>query len=236
MLDDQICILQELFSDATIACDGHFYPVHKLVLSTCSEYFAGMFERTPCKHPIIVLKDVGHKDVDFLLSYMYGGEVSVAQADLPNLIRAAETLRIKGLAAPDEPPPDESPGLINDKENDKSKDEERRRRPRAKRQRTSYSSGSSAPCSDNNDDDAKPIKTEIPPTPDARAADTESTGTVEEQDIGLLTQTHTISNSVTQMYDDTNPLEVIFIIFSFFKKCLYSNIKILSTYYACYIL
>lgn len=63
-----------------------------------------MFERTPCKHPVIVLKDMSSKDVEFLLSYMYGGEVSVGQSDLPSLIKAAETLQIKGLVAPDDPP------------------------------------------------------------------------------------------------------------------------------------
>ncbi|RXG68534.1 Longitudinals lacking protein-like [Armadillidium vulgare] len=96
--------IKDLFSDATIACDGQFYPVHKFVLSTCSDYFANMFERTPCKHPIIVLKDISSKDIELLLSYMYGGEVRVSQIDLPSLIKAAEALKVKGLAVPDDLP------------------------------------------------------------------------------------------------------------------------------------
>lgn len=88
----------------TLACEGKFYPVHKLVLSTCSDYFSKMFESTPCKHPIIVLKDIQCKDMEALLSYMYAGIVSVAQSDLAHLIKAAELLQIKGLAVPDEPP------------------------------------------------------------------------------------------------------------------------------------
>lgn len=35
---------------------------------------------------------------------MYAGEVNVPQSHLPTLIKAAETLQIKGLAAPDEEP------------------------------------------------------------------------------------------------------------------------------------
>ncbi|XP_076045223.1 uncharacterized protein LOC143027676 isoform X3 [Oratosquilla oratoria] len=93
---------KEIYSDATIACDGKFYPVHKLVLATCSEYFEAMFSRTQCKHPIIVLKDIGHEEVEALLNYMYIGEVNVVQNDLAGLIKAAECLRIKGLAVPDE--------------------------------------------------------------------------------------------------------------------------------------
>ncbi|XP_071531330.1 uncharacterized protein [Panulirus ornatus] len=94
----------ERYTDVTVACEGKFYPVHKLVLSTCSDYFSKMFESTPCKHPIIVLKDIQCKDVEALLSYMYAGIVSVAQSDLAQLIKAAELLQIKGLAVPDEPP------------------------------------------------------------------------------------------------------------------------------------
>ncbi|XP_047492368.1 longitudinals lacking protein, isoforms H/M/V-like isoform X14 [Penaeus chinensis] len=98
---------KERYTDVTVACEGKFYPVHKLVLSTCSEYFEKMFDNTPCKHPVIVLKDVLPDELEALLSYMYDGVVSVAQNDLARLIKAAELLRIKGLAVPDEPPKSE---------------------------------------------------------------------------------------------------------------------------------
>ncbi|MCL4146037.1 UNVERIFIED_CONTAM: hypothetical protein GTU68_025158, partial [Idotea baltica] len=95
---------QASYTDATIACEGKFYPVHKLVLSTCSEYFGAIFERTPCKSPVVVLKDIECKNLEFLLDYMYVGEVNVRQNELAALIKAAECLRIKGLAVPDEDP------------------------------------------------------------------------------------------------------------------------------------
>ncbi|XP_071546429.1 uncharacterized protein [Panulirus ornatus] len=92
------------YTDATIAVEGKFYPVHKLVMSTCSEYFSEIFERTPCKSPVVVLKDVRSQDMDALLDYMYLGEVNVNQNDLASLLKTAECLRIKGLAVPDEDP------------------------------------------------------------------------------------------------------------------------------------
>ncbi|XP_018023148.1 broad-complex core protein isoforms 1/2/3/4/5 isoform X20 [Hyalella azteca] len=95
---------KECYTDVTLACDGKFYPVHKLVLSTCSEYFEQMFEQTQCKHPVIVLKDIRSEELESLLSYMYVGEVNVVQEKLSGLIKAAECLRIKGLAVPDEEP------------------------------------------------------------------------------------------------------------------------------------
>ncbi|CAL4236513.1 unnamed protein product, partial [Meganyctiphanes norvegica] len=92
------------FTDATLAVEGKFYPVHKLVMSTCSEYFSDIFERTLCKSPVVVLKDVRSHDIEALLDYMYLGEVNVNQNDLSSLIKTAECLRIKGLAVPDEDP------------------------------------------------------------------------------------------------------------------------------------
>jgi len=95
---------KEAYCDSTLACDGRFYPVHKLVLSTCSDYFEQMFEKTKDKQPVIVLKDIRHEELEALLNYMYLGEVNVLQNDLSGLIKAAECLRIKGLAVPDEDP------------------------------------------------------------------------------------------------------------------------------------
>lgn len=97
--------MQQLYTDATLACDGKFYSVHKLVLSTCSDYFSAMLDRTNCKNPVIVLKDIKCEDLEALLDYMYLGEVNVRQSDLATLIKAAECLRVKGLAVPDDEPP-----------------------------------------------------------------------------------------------------------------------------------
>ncbi|XP_050740624.1 protein tramtrack, beta isoform-like isoform X12 [Eriocheir sinensis] len=101
---------KETYTDVTLACEGKFYPVHKLVLSTCSEYFSDIFDRTPCKNPVVVLKDINCQDLEFLLDYMYIGEVNVRQNELSSLIKAAECLRIKGLAVPDEEPKKTSSG------------------------------------------------------------------------------------------------------------------------------
>ncbi|KAG0723553.1 Longitudinals lacking protein, isoform G [Chionoecetes opilio] len=101
---------KQAYTDVTLACDGKFYSVHKLVLSTCSDYFCAMFDKTACKSPVIVLKDIKSEDLEALLDYMYLGEVNVRQSDLASLIKAAENLRIKGLAVPDDEPPNKSSG------------------------------------------------------------------------------------------------------------------------------
>lgn len=96
----------------TLACDGHYYSLHKFVLSVCSEYFEEMFERTDCKHPVIVLNGVKCDVLESLLNYMYIGEVSVLQENLSALIRAAEYLKIRGLALPDEEPTQQQRQLL----------------------------------------------------------------------------------------------------------------------------
>lgn len=98
-----------------------------------------MFEHTPCKHPVIVLKDIKADALEALLNYMYAGYVNVAQNDLARLIKAAETLSIKGLAVPDEPPPGEE-----SKPNQAKSVREERLSPQPKRRRREEN-GSSLP-------------------------------------------------------------------------------------------
>ncbi|KAK3880146.1 hypothetical protein Pcinc_015346 [Petrolisthes cinctipes] len=92
------------FTDVTLVCEGKFYPVHKLVLSACSEHLEKILENTQCRHPTIVLHGIKCCDLEQLLMYMYTGEVSVLQRSLSQLMQAAELLEIKGLAIPDKSP------------------------------------------------------------------------------------------------------------------------------------
>ncbi|XP_068211588.1 zinc finger and BTB domain-containing protein 14-like isoform X10 [Palaemon carinicauda] len=108
---------KDRYTDATVACEGKFYPVHRIVLSTCSTYFEEMFELASAnKHPIVLLQDVRKYELEALLSYMYAGVVSVAQKDLSRLIKIAELLQIKGLAVPDELPSEKKISTSNQSE------------------------------------------------------------------------------------------------------------------------
>ncbi|XP_060519971.1 zinc finger protein 131-like isoform X1 [Cylas formicarius] len=87
--------------DVTLAVDGHFLQAHKIVLSICSPYFKQMFKANPCKHPIVILKDVGHENMKDILQFMYMGEVSVLRDNLSSFLRTAEVLQVKGLTGDD---------------------------------------------------------------------------------------------------------------------------------------
>ena len=95
-------------------------------MSTCSDYFSEIFKQISCKTPVIVLKDIKTKHLEILLDYMYQGEVNVSQSELSCLIQAAECLRIKGLAVPDdnisETKPEPGSNIRKHKYNDVTKD------------------------------------------------------------------------------------------------------------------
>uniref|UniRef100_A0A8D8WKS5 Protein tramtrack, alpha isoform n=1 Tax=Cacopsylla melanoneura TaxID=428564 RepID=A0A8D8WKS5_9HEMI len=87
----------ESMCDVTLATEGKHILAHKIVLSACSSYFQMLFAINPCKHPIVILKDVQFKDLKTLIDFVYFGEVNVSQEHLPSLLKTAETLQIKGL-------------------------------------------------------------------------------------------------------------------------------------------
>ncbi|KAL0101035.1 hypothetical protein PUN28_018710 [Cardiocondyla obscurior] len=88
--------------DVTLAVEGQLLAVHKLVLSVCSPYFKNIFKENPCQHPVIILKDVKYTEITSLLKFMYQGEVNVKQEDLPNFLKLAQMLQIKGLVGGEE--------------------------------------------------------------------------------------------------------------------------------------
>ncbi|KAF2367743.1 BTB/POZ domain [Trinorchestia longiramus] len=88
----------EVLVDVTLAAEGQFIHAHRLVLSACSLYFKELFAVNPCQHPIVILKDFHIADLKTVVEFIYQGEVNVAQERLPNVLKTAESLRIKGLA------------------------------------------------------------------------------------------------------------------------------------------
>uniref|UniRef100_A0A182W2M4 BTB domain-containing protein n=1 Tax=Anopheles minimus TaxID=112268 RepID=A0A182W2M4_9DIPT len=90
------------FVDVTLACEGHQVHCHRLVLAACSTYFENLLGENPCKHPIIILpRDIKLWAIQALVDFMYKGEVNVSQAGLPDLMKCAEILKIRGLCGTD---------------------------------------------------------------------------------------------------------------------------------------
>lgn len=94
----QNMLMTENMVDVTVACEGASLKAHKMVLAACSPFFQTLFMTNPCKHPIVILKDVRFIDLKAIIDFMYRGEVNVSQDQLSALLKTAETLKVKGLA------------------------------------------------------------------------------------------------------------------------------------------
>jgi len=87
----------ESLVDVSLAAEGKQLQAHKVVLSACSDYFQLLFAANPCKHPIVILKDVAFEDLQTVVKFMYHGCVNVSSDKLPAVLKTADALQIKGL-------------------------------------------------------------------------------------------------------------------------------------------
>lgn len=71
-----------------------------------NDLFQSVLSQQFDKHPIIILKDVKYAELRAMMDYMYRGEVNISQDQLAALLKAAESLQIKGLSdnKPSRPP------------------------------------------------------------------------------------------------------------------------------------
>jgi len=74
---------------------------HRLVLSACSGVLRRLLRRKgpgPSLAPgVVYLRGVASQDLQNIVSFMYDGEVSIAQDQLNSFLAAAEDLQVKGL-------------------------------------------------------------------------------------------------------------------------------------------
>jgi len=85
------------FFDCTLSCGSRQIQAHKLILSACSPFFRSVFKQNPHQHPLLYLKGVEFVNLQSVLSFMYHGEVNVAQEELNSFLSVAEDLEVKGL-------------------------------------------------------------------------------------------------------------------------------------------
>lgn len=87
----------ESFADVTLISEGRSIRAHKMVLAASSPYFQTIFTETPCKHPVVIIKDVRYEELKALVDFMYRGEINVAQEHIRPLLKLAEMFQIRGL-------------------------------------------------------------------------------------------------------------------------------------------
>ena len=62
------------FADVTLACENDSsLQAHKVILSSCSEFFSKILKQNPSPHPLIYLQGVSNEDLHLLKRFMYIG-------------------------------------------------------------------------------------------------------------------------------------------------------------------
>ena len=85
------------FLDVTLVCDDNQIEAHQVVISACSSFFRNILKKTKHSHPMVYLRGVPYSQLVSVLTFMYKGEVSVAQEQLNSFLHTAEDLKVKGL-------------------------------------------------------------------------------------------------------------------------------------------
>ena len=85
-------------SDMSLVAGERVIPCHKIILSAASEWFRNLFGHLGGQERlVIVLKDVDPHHLEFLLQFIYRGEVCVPQSELKAVLEAAQVLGVTGL-------------------------------------------------------------------------------------------------------------------------------------------
>merc|ERR1711936_195085 len=85
-------------TDVTLACDNGQIQAHKFMLATCSSVFQEILSHNNHQHPWIYLRGVQTNFLRQSLTFMYTGQVEVAQADIDHFLQVSHDLKIRGLS------------------------------------------------------------------------------------------------------------------------------------------
>ena len=92
---------EEFFDVTLVSEDLQHISAHKLVLSASSELFKLILRKSshpyPHPNPLIYLNGFRSKELNFIMEYIYHGEVRILQDDIHNFLEAAQKLKIEGL-------------------------------------------------------------------------------------------------------------------------------------------
>ena len=84
--------------DVTLVSNDHQQvSAHKLVLSACSEVFSNIFNSNNSPNMMLYLDSVDVKEINFMLDYIYQGEVQIHHEYLDRFLEVAAKFKLSGL-------------------------------------------------------------------------------------------------------------------------------------------
>ena len=86
------------FQDVTLVGDDHQkLAAHRIILSTCSEYFREVLSGNEENKPLLCLENVSIRDLESILDYIYHGETQVEQRYVQRFLKLAQRFKLEGL-------------------------------------------------------------------------------------------------------------------------------------------
>jgi len=86
------------FTDVTLASkDGEHVSAHKIILSSSSAVFEKMFSVNTDKHLLIYLRGCTMIDLEYLLRFIYVGEVEIERHHVERFLQTARDFEIRGV-------------------------------------------------------------------------------------------------------------------------------------------
>jgi len=170
------------FFDVTLACDDNQIKAHKVIISACSPFFRNVLRQNPHQHPLLYMRGVNFTDLQSVLTFMYQGEVNVAQEDLNTFLAVAEDLKVKGLT--------QNQTGSNSSNRPASKPEVKQPKPPDREIKRAAPAGRPHSMAEPDDDDIQevmPVKTEPAPSQaDLFQQDPQQSGQLQQFDDGAM--------------------------------------------------
>ena len=89
---------EKSFTDVTLVSEDHqLVSAHKVVLSTCSEYFKNILKQNLNGNVLLCLEGVSLEDLNNILDYVYHGELTIIQEDIERFLQLAKRFKIDGM-------------------------------------------------------------------------------------------------------------------------------------------
>ena len=85
-------------ADVTLISDDKVkFSAHKVILSSCSNIFNFILKENNNANPLLYLGGVSSVNLEYILDYIYNGEVNIFQEQLDSFLENAQKLEIEGL-------------------------------------------------------------------------------------------------------------------------------------------
>jgi DNA-directed RNA polymerase subunit RPC12/RpoP len=87
------------FADVTLAtADGQHIKVHKVIISSCSQFFRNILVKIPHPHPLIYLKGISYTKLKRVIQLIYLGQCQVGREEVQEIMDICADLDISGIS------------------------------------------------------------------------------------------------------------------------------------------